>query len=366
MLQGGLCVNIDQDTIAVRSGEAFDPHVVEHYLRAQIAEVRAQPEGSLEVRQFPSGASNLTYLLKMGTWEGVLRRPPLGPVPPKAHDMGRESGLLRQIHPVFPLAPRPYCFCDDQAILGAPFYVMERRQGIVLDSALPPGIEATEELGRRLSQAVVETLVDIHAIDWQQAGLEHFGYPLGFLERQVKSWIERYQRAQTDEIPEVEPLLRWLSTHIPTSPAASLIHNDFKLNNMLFAEDDPARPVAVLDWEMATLGDPLFDLAISLSYWVRPSDPPELRSILPTVTVLPGFYERNEFLELYARKSGRDLSDMHFYMTFAYFKLAVILQQIYVRWKRGQTQDARFAGFGKRVYTLIQHAHAVSQQGQLT
>jgi aminoglycoside phosphotransferase (APT) family kinase protein len=346
-------MNTEEETIAVRAGESFDLQRVEHYLREHIEEIG---EGSLSVRQFPSGASNLTYLLQIGTWEGVLRRPPFGPIPPKAHDMQREFNLLQRINPVFSLAPKPYTFCDDLTILEVPFYVMERRKGVVINDAFPPQVTPTPDLCSRISQTVIETLVQIHAIDWQAAGLDQLGHPNGFLERQVKGWIERYHRARTDDIPLVEPLTAWLMTHIPQSPAPALIHNDFKLNNMLLNAHNLAQATAVLDWEMATIGDPLLDFAISLSYWATPDDPEELKTVLPTVTSLPGFVSKEDFMEIYAQKSGRDLSSMHFYLTFAYFKLAVILQQIYVRWKRGQTQDERFASFGSRIRALIEHA----------
>src|SRR5437660_4698612 len=209
-------MNIEGETIEVRTGETFDIPKVEQYLRQQI---EGLGEGPMQVRQFPSGASNLTYLLQIGDWGGVLRRPPLGPVAPKAHDMARESGLLRKIHPVFPLAPKPYVFCDDPDILGVPFYVMERRKGYVINQAFPDGATVTEELCAAISNMVVDTLVGIHAVDWQAAGLSDFGYPEGFLTRQVKSWIERYFRAQTDDIPQVEPLARSSMDRIPTSPA---------------------------------------------------------------------------------------------------------------------------------------------------
>ena len=355
-------MNFEEETITVRTGEAFDLQKVENYLREHI---EGLDEGPLKVRQFPSGASNLTYLIQIGDWEGVLRRPPFGPLPPRAHDMQRESSLLQKVSPVFPLAPRPYLFCDDLSLLGVPFYVMERRRGIVLNDTFPAGVTPDVSLCQRISETVVDTLAQIHAIDWQAAGLGEFGHPEGFLGRQVKGWIERYFRAQTDDYPQVEPLTRWLAEHIPTSLAATLIHNDFKLNNMLLDEHDLGKAVAVLDWEMATIGDPLFDFAISLSYWVTEDDPEELRNVLPLVTNYPGFISRERFMELYAQKSGRDLSSMHFYMTFAYFKLAVILQQIYVRWKRGQTQDARFAVFGDRVHNLIFHAAHVAESGRL-
>src|SRR5262249_9002941 len=287
-----------------------------------------------------------TYLITIGSWEGVLRRPPLGPVAPKAHDMQRESALLERIHPVFPLAPRPYFFCDDLEIMGVPFYVMERRRGVILNDTFPPDAEVTPALCRQLSETFIDTLAQIHAIDWQAAGLASFGHPTGFLERQLTSWIERYHRSQTEHSPDVTELTHWLLEHLPASPAPALIHNDFKLNNILVDTRHLAQPTAVLDWEMTTVGDPLFDLAISLCYWVQANDPEELRAILPTITHLPGFLSRAKLMERYAAKSGRDLSSMHFYMIFAYFKLSVILQQIYIRWLRGQTQDARFAVFG--------------------
>ena len=355
-------MNIEDETILVRTGESFDIPRVEAYLREHI---QSLGQGPLQVRQFPSGASNLTYLIQLDDWEGVLRRPPFGLVPPKAHDMQRESSLLQRINPVFPLAPKPYLFCDDLTILGVPFYVMERRKGIVINQSFPKEVTPTEELCTDISYAVVDTLAQIHAIDWQAAGLSEFGYPEGFLARQVKSWIERYFRAQTDDIAQVAPLARWFVEHVPSSPAPTLIHNDFKLNNMLLGLDHPSQVVAVLDWEMTTIGDPLFDLAISLSYWVHPDDPQELQTVLPTVTMYPGFIRREEFMERYAQKSGRDLSSMHFYLTFAYFKLAVIIQQIYVRWKRGQTQDERFSVFGERVRSLIEYAAEFAERGKV-
>ncbi len=355
-------MHADDDTMVVRSGEELDLSAVERYVRGHIAGLSAE---ALEVRQFPSGASNLTYLVRIGGWEGVLRRPPFGPVPPKAHDMEREAGLLQKVHPVFPLAPKPYVFCSDLSILGVPFYIMERRRGVVVNTEFPTGVTASEELCHTLSMMVVDTLVQIHAVDWQAAGLGTFGYPESFLQRQVKGWIERYHRSQTDDIPQVEPLTRWLSEHVPQSPAATLIHNDFKLNNMLLSYEDLTKPTAVLDWEMATIGDPLVDLAITLSYWVNRDDPEDLQNVLPTVTVFPGFIRREQFIDLYAQKSGRDISSMHFYLIFAYFRLVVIIQQIYARWKRGQTQDERFASFGSRVRNIIIHAAELAERGHL-
>jgi len=350
------------DTISVREGEGFDLGTVERYLREHIDGL---PGGELEVRQFPSGASNLTYLLKVGEWEGVLRRPPMGPVPPKAHDMGRESGVLMKLHEAYPLAPRPYFFCEDESVIGAPFYVMERREGVVVDHEFPEGVEPTPELCRGISSTVADTLVELHAVNPDEAGLGDLGRPEGFLERQVRGWIGRYEKAETDDIQEVRPLADWLIRDIPRSPQPTIIHNDYKLNNLVLDPDDLTEVRAVLDWEMATVGDPLFDLAVSLSYWTEPDDPPELKEVMPTVTSTPGFMTREEFMVRYAHKSGRDLSEMHWYMVFGYFKLAVILQQIYARWKKGQTRDERFANFDERVRTLILHTNGLAERGDL-
>ena len=350
------------ETVDVRKGEDFDAGAVERYLREHIEDL---PEGDLEVGQFPSGASNLTYLLKIGDWEGVLRRPPLGPVPPKAHDMGRESGILSRLGAVYPLAPKPYFYCEDEAVIGAPFYVMERRKGIVIDDSFPDDIQPDEELCRDVSHTVVDTLVRLHAVDVQEAGLGDLGKPEGFLERQTESWISRYDKATTDEIEEVEPLTDWLARGVPESPPPTVIHNDYKLNNLVLNPEDLTEVRAVLDWEMATVGDPLFDLAVSLSYWIEPNDPDDLKAVMPTVTVTPGFISRKQFIDRYESRSGRDLSDIHWYMVFGYFKLAAILQQIFARWKKGQTEDERFADFGNRVRTLILHAENLTRTGEV-
>jgi aminoglycoside phosphotransferase (APT) family kinase protein len=350
------------ETVNVRKGEDFDPEAVERYLRGHIEDL---PEGELEVSQFPSGASNLTYLLKIGDWEGVLRRPPLGPVPPKAHDMGRESGILSRLGAVYPLAPKPYFFCEDESVIGAPFYVMERRTGVVIDESFPDGIEPDEELCRGISRTVVDTLVRLHDVDVKEAGLGDLGRPEGFLERQTEAWISRYDKAKTEDIEEVGPLTDWLTGDIPESPPPTVIHNDYKLNNLVLDPEDLAEVRAVLDWEMATVGDPLFDLAVSLSYWIEPDDPDELKAVMPTVTVTPGFISRKEFIDRYAKHSGRDLSEMHWYVVFGYFKLAAILQQIFARWKKGQTEDERFADFGDRVRTLILHAENLTRTGEV-
>jgi aminoglycoside phosphotransferase (APT) family kinase protein len=346
-----MAMDLERGTIAVRAGEEIDVERVAAFLRERIADV---PAGPLLVRQFPSGASNLTYLLRIGAWTAVLRRPPLGPLPPKAHDMLREARLLERLTTVYPLAPRPLAIAADPALLGAPFYVMERRVGIVLDTdlpaAAPPGAAAA------ISESFIAALAALHAVDWRGAELGDLGYPEGFLARQVRGWIGRYEAAKTADNPRVAPLVAWLTAQLPPKQSPTLIHNDFKLNNLLLAPDDLSRIVGVVDWEMATIGDPLFDLAVSLSYWVEPGDPPALRAILPAVTDRPGFLDRAALAARYATLSGRDLGALDFYLTLAYFKLAVILQQIYARWHRGQTSDERFRAFGGHVRVLIAHA----------
>lgn len=344
----------EQDgTIAVREGEGFDADRVLALLRERIAEV---PEGALTVRQYPSGASNLTYLLRVGEWEAVLRRPPLGPLPSRAHDMVREARLLGRLHDVYPLAPRPYLIVDDPALIGAPCYVMERRRGVVLDDRFPPDFDPTPARCAAIGEAFVDALVQLHAIDWRAAGLGDLGRPGGFLARQVRGWLERYEAAKTDDSPALGSLADWLIARLPSSPAPTIVHNDFKLNNLLLAPGALVPVVAVLDWEMTTIGDPLFDLGVSLSYWVEPDDPPALRAIQPTVTDRVGFPTRRDVMARYAALSGRDLGAIDYYLTFAYFKLATILQQIYARWRRGQTRDERFAAFGGHVRALLAHA----------
>jgi aminoglycoside phosphotransferase (APT) family kinase protein len=345
------------DTIPVRQGERFD--------LAELATFLAQqgfPVAGLHVEQFPAGHSNLTYLLKAGDWQAVLRRPPLGPVAPRAHDMQREYRILQRLHPVFELAPKPYVLCEDASVIGSPFYLMERRTGLLLDRELPADWKPDPAVHRAISEAIVRTLVELHAVEWQSAGLDQVGHPEGYLERQVRGWIERYQRARTRDLAEVGPLTAWLVDNLPVSPAATVIHNDYKLNNVLLDPAQPTRLRAVLDWEMATLGDPLSDLATTLVYWAEPGDS-DLLGGLDAVTAQPGFLRRQEVLDLYQRLSGRDLQAMDFYQSFATFKVAVICQQIYYRWYNGQTDDARFKDHERVACNLIRRAAELAGLG---
>lgn len=343
-----------QATIPVRKGEEIDLQRLEEFLRSSI---EGLPEGELEIRQFGAGHSNLTYALKIGGWEGVLRKPPLGPVAPKAHDMEREFKILQSLAPIFPAAPKPFVFSEETSITGSPFFIMERRYGVVLDTEFPSGTEATAELGRKISEKMVDTLVELHAIDYKKTALADMAKPEGFMERQVNGWIGRYERSKTDDIEEVEALKKWMLTNLPESQEPSIIHYDFKLNNALFGEDY-TEITGLFDWEMTTVGNPLADLGAAMSYWIQADDPELLKKGMgkPPVTVNEGFYTREEFIRSYAEKSGRDVTQIDFYLTFAYFKLAVIVQQIYFRYKNGQTQDPRFANFDRFVKSLIRYA----------
>lgn len=345
------------DTAPVRPDEELDWDALATYLSARLAGADAP----LAVSQFPGGHSNLTYLLRFGEQEYVLRRPPLGPVAPTAHDMTREHRVLAALWRVFPPAPQPYLLCENPGVIGAPFYVMERRHGLVVRTAIPPEIGGNLACRRCVSEAVVDTLAALHAVDWEAAGLAGLGRPAGFVERQVRGWAERYERAKTREIQAIRDLARWLAERIPPSPAPTLLHNDFKLDNVMLDRADPGRVVAVLDWEMATVGDPLVDLGLLLCYWGDRADPPARRQSVSQVTAEPGFLTRAEVLARYAARTGRDMSRIAFYETFALYKVAVVVQQIYVRYARGQTKDARFASFEERVVGLAEAALEVAE-----
>ncbi|MDQ0269776.1 phosphotransferase family protein [Cytobacillus purgationiresistens] len=349
------------DTIPIRKGEELDLKKIESFLRDQ---VEGLPEETLTVEQFSAGRSNLTYQLNMGEWEAVLRRPPLGPVAPKAHDMEREFTILQEIHPFFPPAPKPIVFGNED-LIGAPFFIMERKKGVVIDTEFPEGIKPTKELGKLISYNMVDTLVNLHQIDYKATKLTEMTKPEGFLERQVHGWIKRYERSKTEEIYGLDELTKWMTGHIPHSQEPSIIHYDFKLNNSMF-NSDFTKLVGLFDWEMTTVGDPLADLGCALSYWTEANDSDLLKKGLgdAPITALPGFITRQEFIAAYAEKSGRDVSNIHFYLTFAYFKLAVICQQIYYRWKKGQTVDERFAELNVYVNNLIQYALETSRKRQ--
>lgn len=317
------------------------------------------------MEQFPGGHSNLTYLLRYGKREFVLRRPPLGPVAPTAHDMTREHRVLGALWRVFPPAPRPYLLCEDPSVIGATFYVMERRRGIIIRREWPRELGNDPATRRKISEAIVGAMVALHAVDYAAVGLGTLGKPEGFVQRQVKGWAERWERAKDREVPAITEVARWLAERIPTPTGATLVHGDLKLDNTMLDPEDPGRVVAVLDWEMCTTGDPLVDLGQLLCYWAETGDPYPRRESVVQVTTLPGFYSRDEIVERYAARTGRDLSKIAFYEVFALYKVAVVVQQIYIRWKRGQTKDERFAGMGARVDALAEAALTLASKSGL-
>jgi len=325
----------------VRAGEEVELETVARYLREHISEIPADAELSIE--QFPAGHSNLTYLVRAGGHEYVMRRPPFGSKVKSAHDMGREYRVLAGLSRVYPLVPEPLVYCEDESVMGAKFYVMRRIPGIILRKDLPPGLELSPAQVTKLHYELVDRLAELHALDPAAAGLADLGRPDGYIERQVDGWTERYRASKTDDIPSVDELARWLAEHRPKESHATLIHNDYKLDNVVLDPDEPTRIIGVLDWEMATRGEPLMDLGTTLSYWVDAEDEVEFHAIRWGPTTIPGSLTRREIVRRYAEKSGRDVENILFFYCFGLFKTAVVLQQIYYRYKQGLTQDERFA-----------------------
>jgi len=340
---------------SVRPGEEIDPAALAAYLKTHQG-LASEPV----VRQFRHGHSNLTYLVTVEGYDYVLRRPPFGNQVKTAHDMAREFRILKALAPAFPPAPRPLLLCEDPAVIGAPFYLMERRHGTVLRRTLPPGFNLTPDTADRLCRAMVDTLAALHQVDYRAIGLEGFGKPEGYVARQVKGWTERYRAAETESVPAMETVAAWLAAEMPPERGAAIIHNDFKFDNVMLAADDPGSVVAVLDWEMATIGDPLMDLGMALAYWIEPSDPESVKAVAMGPTAMPGMWSRERFVAAYAERTGRDPGDLAFYRAFGCFKLAVIGQQIYARYARGLTTDERFATMNRWVAILAAEAARIA------
>jgi aminoglycoside phosphotransferase (APT) family kinase protein len=342
----------------MREGERIAADALAEYLRGRIEGA----DRGVELEQFPNGHSNLTYLLRVGGRDYVLRRPPLGPVAPKAHDMVREYHVLRAVHRHFPQAPRVFLLCEDTAVLGVPFFVMERRCGVVLREEIPPTMAAIAEHARMISEAFLDSMVRLHAIDVASPGVRELGKPEGYVERQVRGWADRWERAKTEDVTEMDDVVRWLGARLPRPLVPSLIHNDYKLDNIMLAAGAPDRVEAVLDWEMATLGDPLSDLGLTVCYWVWATDPEVRAAGIPALTRGAGWFTRDELVERYAASTGRDVTHVGYYEVLGVFKLAVIIQQIYCRFHRGQTQDERFRNFGERAAALARLAARLAER----
>jgi aminoglycoside phosphotransferase (APT) family kinase protein len=326
-------------------------------LEAWLASAVPGPSGPVEVQQFRQGHSNLTYLVRFGGREAVLRRAPRGANIKGGHDMRREYTILGALQGTFGKAPRPIAFCDDDAVLGAPFYLMERVHGVVLrKTGAPPGVELTPAVLAGLADSFIDVLAALHGLDVTRPPLAGIGKPLGYVQRQVAGWTDRYFKAKTDEVPAIEEVAAWLGRNMPAESGAALVHNDYKYDNLVLDPADLTRIVAVLDWEMATLGDPLLDLGSTLAYWVEPDDGEEMRMVAFGPTALPGSPNRAELVERYAARTGREAGSMLFHYVYGLFKLAVIVQQIYRRYRQGFTTDPRFAALGMAVQVLGQQA----------
>lgn len=336
----------------VREGEQLDLERLAPYLREHIPGL----EGALEVKQFPSGYSNLTYLLQAGDRELVLRRPPFGANVKSGHDMAREYRILSHLVGHYEKVPRPLLYYGEDDLIGDEFYVMERARGLILRAEQPEKLALPPELMQALSATLVENLVAIHAVDYEAAGLGDLGRPEGYVRRQIEGWTRRYRKAQTDDVPQVEEVASWLASHMPPESGAALIHNDYKYDNLVLNPARPTEIVAVLDWEMATIGDPLMDLGTSLGYWVEADDPPLLQALAFGPTALPGNYNRRELFERYSELSGREGGHPVFYFVYGLFKIIGIVQQIYYRYRQGFTQDPRFAMLDQVVVLLAQQA----------
>lgn len=330
----------DYDTAAIRPEERFDEAAVADYLRSVLPDASA--DSDISFAQFPGGKANLTYVVRVDGIEFVLRRPPLGPVAPGSHDMVREHRVLSVLHQAFPLAPRAFHLCTDADVMDKPFFVMERRHGSVIRGEWPESLADTDDTRRVVAESMIDALAALHGVDFETLGLGDLGRPDGFVERQVRGWTDRWQRARGDDIPTMDQLAEGLAANPPSPQRAALLHNDFKLNNTMVGED--GRLVAVFDWDMATIGDPLVDLGATLSYW---EGPPELAVVdPPDGIVLRDALTADQIVDRYCSTTGLDGSRISWYRALASFRIAVIVQQIYIRYVRGQTSDARFAPLG--------------------
>jgi aminoglycoside phosphotransferase (APT) family kinase protein len=370
----------DSETSAVRSGEELNLDPLRDYLAGRIGATGRM----FAVEQFPAGSSNLTYLVRIDSDEFVLRRPPFGNTVKTAHDMRREFDVLTKLSKVYSPAPKPVLYCDDESVIGSEFYLMERRCGLVLRDSLPKqfvnakssppyegGVAAVAADGVVLSEAsaiclkFIQNLADLHLIDFEAAGLADLGKPDGYCRRQVEGWTKRYFAAKTHEHPELESAIEWLNANIPNEFGKSIIHNDYKFDNVMLDPDDLTKITAVLDWEMVTIGDPLMDLGTTLGYWMSPNAGDEMLNMPFNPRILMEHISRKDLVDMYAEATGRELPDMLFYYVFGTFKIAVICQQIYARYVKGFTKDSRFSNFDRFVASLGRIVSSAIQKEQI-
>jgi len=342
--------------IAVRADDRFDTGK----LAAFLAKAAPELKGTLEVLQFPAGHSNLTYMVRIGDKELVVKRAPPGIRAKGAHDMGREYRVLSKLAKVFPYAPNGIAYCEDETVIGSPFCVMERLTRTIVRSDYPDGT-TPEQIGRQFG-SLIDGLADLHSVDVEKAGLSDLGKPQGYRQRQLDGWKARLEAARTDDMADFSKVLAWFDAHIPKEPEIpAIIHNDFKMDNLVWDPKDITKLKGVLDWEMSTCGDPLMDLSCTLSFWIQQDDPAEFKALRGMPSARPEVFSRREAIERYAARTGKRLDPAEFYLGFAFFRRAVIEQQKYVRFKRGDTKDPRFAHLNESVRTLRDMAEAVTR-----
>lgn len=339
---------MSSEATKVRAGEELDERSLSEFIRSKLF----RPTCDVDVSQFPAGSSNLTYLIKVDAEEFVLRRPPFGNTVKTAHDMRREFDVLLKLSAVYPPAPKPVLFCDDDSVIGSEFYLMERRHGLIIRGRAPKVLEDSSDLQRSVCESFIRNLADLHSLDYKAAGLGELGHPDGYCRRQVEGWTKRYFASKTDEWAEIESAIEWLNKNIPAESGASLVHNDYKFDNIMLDPNDLTRIVAVLDWEMVTVGDPLMDLGTSLGYWMSRDAGTDMLNMPFNPRVLMENVTRIDLVEMYSAFTGRDASNILFYYVFGTFKIAVIAQQIYARFVKGFTKDPRFSTFDKFVDAL--------------
>ena len=352
---------MNDDTRPVRAGEELESDKLLFYLRAH----KLVENGDLTIKQFPAGSSNLTYLVKTGNEEFVLRRPPFGNTVKTAHDMDREFSVLSKLFAIYSPAPKPLVFCDEESVIGSEFYLMERRNGLIIRGRAPQKLQNSPELQRQVCKTFIDNLARLHSLDYKAGGLGDLGHPEGYARRQVEGWTKRYFAAKTNEWPELEAAIKWLNENIPAESASAVVHNDYKFDNIMLDPDDLTKIVAVLDWEMVTVGDPLMDLGTTLGYWMSRDSGVEMLNMPFNPRVLMENISRLELVEMYAKASGRDISNILYYYVFGTFKIAVIVQQIYARFVKGFTRDERFAHFDTFVSTLGTFAASAIETGKV-
>lgn len=337
-------------TIDLREGEAFDLEAVDKVLKAAISGLSGTPT----LKQYASGASNLTYALDYPERRLVLRRPPFGTKPKSGHDMFREYRIMSALKPAYPCVPETLYYVNtEDSVLGAEFYVMDRVEGHLIHTKIPKEWNWGEAETRQLCLNFFDKLIELHQVDYKAVGLEDFGRPEGYVERQILGWNKRYEKAHTPDVDAFEDVRDWLAANLPKEEnGAAVLHGDFRIDNLILDVEDPTQINAILDWEISALGDPLMDLGNTLAYWIEANDPPEMQALSRQPSGAAGMLTRQEILDYYAEKTGVDVSNFHFYYVYGVFRLAVILQQIYYRFYHGQTKDERFKMYAPMVNIL--------------